>query len=92
VERGLSICSIMTTSHPDGVFKRELFVWGLDEKGTAAAEKFAEDAEERLGLVQWKDSSLDLEAESGWRRGWWQQKVEHSRKQVAPLLRASLAS
>jgi exopolyphosphatase len=92
VERGLSICSIMTTSHPDGVFKRELFVWGLDEKGTAAAEKFAEDAEERLGLVQWKDGSLDLEAESGWRRGWWQQKVEHSRKQVAPLLRTSLAS
>lgn len=91
-ERGLSICSIMTTSHPNGEFKRELFVWGLDEKGTAAAKKFAGEAEERLGLAQWKDGALDVDEESGWRRGWWQQRVEHSRKQVAPLLRTSLAS
>jgi exopolyphosphatase len=91
-ERGLSICSIMTTSHPGGEFKRELLVWGLDEKGTAAAKKFAEDAEERLSLAQWKDGSVDHDGESEWRRCWWQQKVESSRKQVAPLLRTSLAS
>jgi len=91
-ERRLSICSVMTTSHPNNVFKRELLVWALDKKATAAAKKFAADAEKRLGLAEWKNGSLDLDGEGEFRCCWWQHRVENSRKQVAPLLRTSLAS
>jgi exopolyphosphatase len=91
-ERGLSLFSIMTTSHPEGVFKRELLVWGLDGKGVEAAKRFAADVEGELGLIKWGEGSLDLDEKDEWRRCWWQNKVESSRKQVAPLLRTSLTS
>jgi exopolyphosphatase len=91
-QRKLSLFSIMTTSTPGGIFKRELLVWGLDGRGAKAAKKFAADAEEKLGLSEWQDGSLDNEGDSEWRRCWWQNKVENSRKQVAPLLRTSLTS
>jgi len=91
-ERKLSIVSIMTTSHNDGAFKRELLVWGLDGKGVDAAKAFVKDAQEKFGLEPWKGGELDEESDGEWRKSWWQKKVEHSRKQVAPLLRASLTS
>jgi exopolyphosphatase len=91
-QRKLSLFSIMTTSHPDSVFKRELMVWGLDGKGVEAAKTFAADAEKKLGLAEWQNGTLDVERDSEWRRCWWQKKVENSRKQVAPLLRTSLTS
>jgi exopolyphosphatase len=80
----------MTTSHPGGDFKRELLLWGLDSKGVEAAKKFAADGEKELGLEKWGDGELDMEGKNEWRRCWWQNKVESSRKQVAPLLRTSL--
>lgn len=88
-ERELSICSIMTTSNPDGKFKRELFVWGVDEEGVKAAKIFEEKCKQKLGLEQWRDGSLDSEDNAQWRRSWKQERVENSRKQVAPLLRAA---
>ena len=91
-KRGLSIVSVMTTSHKDGVFKRELLVWGLVGKGVESAKAFARDAQEKLTLAEWEGGQLDDEGEGEWRKCWYQMKVEHSRKQVAPLLRASLAS
>ncbi|TVY48126.1 Exopolyphosphatase, partial [Lachnellula cervina] len=87
--RELDVCSIMTTSHEEGVFRRELLVWALNEKGVAAAKKFESSSRERLGLKEWKEGRLDIDGEKGWRRCWWQQRVENSRKQVAPLLRAA---
>lgn len=89
-ERKLDICSIMTTSHPEGVFKRELLVWGMNEKGVEAAKKFESDSKEKLGLEMWKDGALDATYKDSWRRCWWQTEVNNSRKQVAPLLRASM--
>jgi exopolyphosphatase len=90
-ERNLSICSIMTTSHSDdGVFRRELFVWALNKKAVKAAKKFEAEAREKLGLIQWNDGSLDLDGDEQWRRCWWQERIENSRKQVAPLLRTSI--
>jgi exopolyphosphatase len=91
-QRNLSLFSIMTTSNPDSVFKRELMVWGLDGKGVEAAKTFSADAEKKLGLAEWQNGALDVERDSEWRRCWWQKKVENSRKQVAPLLRTSLTS
>lgn len=89
-ERDLSVCSIMTTANHEDKFKRELFVWALDKKGLEPAKKFETDAREKLGLEQWGDGSLDSD-DGGWRRCWWQERVENSRKQVAPLLRAAIA-
>jgi exopolyphosphatase len=87
-ERDLAIFSIMTTSKKDGVFQRELLVWGLDEKGAQIAERFGDGAKEKLGLEQWENGSIDFRDENQWRSCWWQRKVENSRKQVAPLLRS----
>lgn len=89
-ERELSIVSIMTTSHVDGVFRRELLVWALDAKGVKAAKRFEVDSREKLGLQKWGEGSLGLEDEKQWRRCWWQHRVDNSRKQVAPLLRSSI--
>jgi exopolyphosphatase len=91
-EQGLSLVAIMTTSHPGGDFKRELLLWGLDSKGVEAAKKFAAEGEKELRLEKWGDGELDMEVKNEWRRCWWQNKVESSRKQVAPLLRTSLTS
>jgi exopolyphosphatase len=91
-ERELDICSIMTTSNLEGVFRRELLVWALNEKGVKAGKKFEHDSREKLGLKPWKEGSLDMDDQKQWRKCWWQEKIENSRKQVAPLLRTAIAS
>ena len=88
-ERELSIVSLMTTSHLNGTFRRELLVWAIDEDGAKAMRKFEGDSRETLGLEKWGEGSLDLEG-GGFRRCWWQNKLDNSRKQVAPLLRTSI--
>jgi len=90
-ERGLSICSVMTTSHKNGIFRRELFVWAMNERGANASKKFEADSKESLGLQQWNAGSLDADENGQWRRCWWQGKIENSRKQVAPLMRATMS-
>ncbi|PBP23514.1 putative exopolyphosphatase [Diplocarpon rosae] len=91
-ERGLSICCVMTrASTDDGGFKRELLIWGLDEKGVEAVKKFEAQSAELLGLETWKNGSLDFHEEEQLRKCWVQNQIEHSRKQVAPLLRSSMA-
>jgi exopolyphosphatase len=88
--RELSLFSIMTTSHLEGVFKRELLLWATNEKAVGAAKKFEVNAKDELGLTPGADGAHDLGDESQWRRYWWQERVEYSRKQVAPLLRSAL--
>ncbi|TAQ91593.1 hypothetical protein B7494_g106 [Chlorociboria aeruginascens] len=90
-KRGLEICSIMTTSHPDGKFRRELLVWVMNEKGLEAARKFEKDSMDKLELKKWGEGGLDLDGEKQWRRCWWQNRLDNSRKQVAPLMTAAMA-
>jgi exopolyphosphatase len=89
-ERGVSILSLMTKSNVDGQFARELLVWARDEKGASAAKKFEKDSTETLGLKQWGEGSLDVDEKNNWQRCWWQERVENSRKQVAPLMRNAI--
>lgn len=89
-ERGLEICSIMTTSHPDGIFRRELFVWVMSEKGIQAVKRFEAESGEELGLAQWQEGRLDLDGEKQFRRCWQQKNLGHSRKHVAPHLRRAV--
>jgi exopolyphosphatase len=90
-ERELALFSIMTISTPEGVFKRELLLWATNEKAVGAAKKFEENAKERLGLVTGAGGAHDFGDENQLRRYWLQERVEQSRKQVAPLLRNALA-
>lgn len=93
-EKKLDICAVMTTSHKDGVFKRELLVWALGEKGVECLKRFKRDGGEKLGLRVWGEGLLDLnrngDGEKEMRNCWWQERIENSRKQVAPLLRQSM--
>lgn len=85
-ERHLSIGCLMTRSSKG----RELLIWGLDQKGVDAATKFEEHSKEKLGLTTWKSGILDRVATGAWRKCWTQQRVENSRKQVAPMLRDAM--
>jgi exopolyphosphatase len=84
-ERELDVGAIMTTSHPEGEFRRHLLVWGLTDEGSKAVERFRKDGE-KLQLEKWKDGALDGENRFAWR----QYNLASSRKQVAPLLREAL--
>lgn len=89
-ERDLSMCSIMTTYHLNGNFRRELFVMAVDAKGSKVARDFQRDYTETLGLETWNEGILDSDIAHEWRCCWWQQNVSHSRKQVAPLMRTAM--
>lgn len=92
--RALDMYSVMTTSTSEqGGFQRELVVWAFNAKAVAAAQAFATQSAEELGLEAWQGDSRVAEGEPGqgqWRRVWWQRQAQHSRKRVAPLLRAAL--
>lgn len=95
-ERNLQIHGIMTTStSASGDFQRELLVWSFTPEAKQAAQEFSENAAQELGLEDWHSSdgpSLDdVESDEKWRKAWWQRKVQHSRKRVAPLLRQAMS-
>ncbi|RPB12469.1 DHH phosphoesterase [Morchella conica CCBAS932] len=88
-ERGLDVVSVMTTTGRGGDFRRELFVWVLNEGAEGCLEAFVRMAEEAgLGLSVWGGGALD--GDNGRRRAWCQKNLKASRKQVAPLLRESI--
>ncbi|OTA96125.1 hypothetical protein M434DRAFT_393208 [Hypoxylon sp. CO27-5] len=92
-QKGLDVVTILTTSKDGGEFRRELLVWARSRPEVVkAVKKFAEGGgKEKLGLGAWGDGKLDMEdGEGSWRRCWTQAKLEHSRKQIAPMLRDAL--
>ncbi|KAG6006689.1 hypothetical protein E4U21_006764 [Claviceps maximensis] len=86
-ERKLDVTGVMTTSHPGGKFHRQLLVWGLNDRGRKAVQKFRDLAADKLRLEPWRGGSLDGRDE---RFAWAQLELTASRKQVAPLLREAL--
>lgn len=91
-DKNLDIATIMTSSSKDeGVFKRNLLVWGLNEKAAKAVERFFETQKETLGLEPFQDGKLDHKAGSGEvRYCWYQHQTKNSRKQLAPMLRSAM--
>jgi exopolyphosphatase len=94
-ERDLDLFTLMTTStSPADEFQREILLWAFNERGVSAAEKFAANSSDELGLEDWHDMPNLSDAtcsEGQWRKVWWQRQVQHSRKRVAPLLRDAMA-
>ncbi|KAK4169681.1 exopolyphosphatase-like protein [Cladorrhinum sp. PSN259] len=94
-EQRLDIAAVMTVSKPDGVFTRELLVWGLNEKAVGVVKQFVKESGEDLKLSRWKEGQMDLQTEEQkkekeWRACWKQDNARHSRKQVAPMLREAM--
>ncbi|KAK5020270.1 hypothetical protein BJ546DRAFT_40283 [Cryomyces antarcticus] len=95
-DRSLDLYTIMTTyTSADDEFQRELFVWALTSKAVSAAKRFVNAASGELGLEDWCEARSveklsSSEGDKEFRKVWRQGNVEHSRKQVAPLLRHAL--
>jgi exopolyphosphatase len=94
-DRELDLYTLMTTStSAEGQFQREILLWAFNDRGIAAAETFATNAAEELGLEDWHGSGSVADASRDnkqWRKVWWQRQVQHSRKRVAPLIREAMA-
>lgn len=91
-EKDLGLMAVLTTSSPDGEFKREMLVWAQSEKAVQAAQSFEKRCSEQLGLGPWNNGSLDVDEKDIWRRCWSQANIKNSRKQIAPLLREALGA
>ncbi|KAL1861540.1 Exopolyphosphatase [Diaporthe australafricana] len=92
-DKGLDIATMMTSSaKDDGVFKRNLLVWALNERAVAAVHRFVEAQKETLGLEPFHHA--DLSGGDGRREVrycWNQHQTGNSRKQLAPMLRSAMA-
>ncbi|EJT72213.1 hypothetical protein GGTG_09080 [Gaeumannomyces tritici R3-111a-1] len=104
-ERGLDLVGIMTVRpEANHQISRELMVWAFNERAVAVARSFAAGWGEDLQLERWGQGELDSAASastlgsnaaddtraSEWRMCWHQKNHEHSRKQVAPMLREAM--
>ncbi|KAK0721709.1 hypothetical protein B0T26DRAFT_673500 [Lasiosphaeria miniovina] len=93
-EQQLDLASVMTSWHPTGgAFTREILLWALTEPAARVAQAFADKNRDALGLETWGCGALDADADADageWRACWTQRRIEHSRKQVAPMLREAM--
>ncbi|KAM0723987.1 hypothetical protein Q7P37_000978 [Cladosporium fusiforme] len=92
-ERNLDVFAIMTAfTDSSGSFARELLLLTLnDGPATEAAKRFAAHASAELNLVEMQETGANSsEVGVAWTAAWKQEKLEASRKQVAPLLREAL--
>jgi exopolyphosphatase len=89
-DKNLDIVAVMTAFKEDGRFQRELLIWALDKRAANVIRRFVEQEKERLGLESWQNGKLDDTQTDRYRRVWTQQKLENSRKQVAPMLREAM--
>jgi len=90
-ERSLDIVAIMTrdsTGQEDADFTRDLFIWGVTDKAKNITSRLLDLEKENaeLGLEKW-DGEDEFHIESHDRHAWRQNRIEKSRKQVAPYLR-----
>ncbi|KAH8885518.1 DHH phosphoesterase [Thozetella sp. PMI_491] len=88
-EQKLDIMGVMTLSHPNGVFTRQLFVWGLTPQSVAAVKEFSNKNQDKLELKPWGDGALDADEDATWRKCWTNSQG-CSRKQIAPMLREAM--
>lgn len=91
-DKNLDLFAIMTNStSASGDFRRELFLLASDAASVQTAIRFGTDTQVELGLADWHGAiHLDSTEDIKWCKVWRQQNVQHSRKRVAPLLRAAV--
>ena len=89
-QRHLDLYATMTAfSDESKEFRRELFLRSTNPSSDSIAEKFERHAKDELGLTVWEGGKL-TERSGDWQQAWRQVQTQHSRKQVAPLLRVAM--
>ena len=88
-EQALDVVGVMTLSHPNGVFTRQLLVWATGPESIPAVRQFVSRNKEKLELKPWGNGKLDLDQPQEWRQCWTNSQG-CSRKQIAPLLREAM--
>jgi exopolyphosphatase len=90
-EKTLDLAAVLTTSHPDGKFARDLLIWAFGDKGVETAKAFVAKYEDKLELQPWEGGKLDdTDDQKKWRMCWKQGNLAASRKQIAPMLREAM--
>ncbi|KAK6498709.1 Exopolyphosphatase [Arthrobotrys musiformis] len=87
-DRGLDIAIVMTTDNSKG-FRRDLLIWGANERTRGFAQSFEDSANEKFRLERWpkEEDEVTVNAEIEGMKAWTQASLDLSRKQVAPVLR-----
>lgn len=88
-EQALDVVGVMTLSHPNGVFTRQLLVWATGPASISAVRQFVGRNKEKLELQPWGSGKFDLDQPQEWRQCWTNSQG-CSRKQIAPLLREAM--
>ena len=89
-QRELDLYAAVTAFSDDNrEFRRELFLRSVNPTCNSVAEKFERDATDELGLMIWEGAKLE-EVSREWQKAWRQGRTQHSRKQIAPLLREAM--
>ncbi|KAF3912881.1 Exopolyphosphatase [Arthrobotrys entomopaga] len=91
-EKGVDVAVVMTTdSDSKSGFRRDLLIWGLNDRTKSFAQQFEESAKDKFELGRWPDEEDGMdegveEVVEGM-KAWTQSSLDLSRKQVAPVLR-----
>lgn len=87
-DRGLDIAIVMTTDNSRG-FRRDLLIWGANDRTKGFAQSFEDSANEKFRLERWPKEGDEVTASIAIEgmKAWTQASLDLSRKQVAPVLR-----
>ncbi|EGX52668.1 hypothetical protein AOL_s00007g451 [Orbilia oligospora ATCC 24927] len=87
-DRGLDIAIVMTTDNSKG-FRRDLLIWGANDRTKGFAQSFEDSVNEKFRLERWPNEEDGVTASIAIEgmKAWTQASLDLSRKQVAPVLR-----
>ncbi|KAF3926645.1 Exopolyphosphatase [Orbilia brochopaga] len=87
--RKVDVAVVMTTDNSGGGFRRDLLIWGTNDKTAGFAQKFEEAGKGKFQLDKWpaEQDELNEDITQANMKAWTQASLELSRKQVAPALR-----
>ncbi|KAK6347124.1 Exopolyphosphatase [Orbilia brochopaga] len=87
--RKLDVAVVMTTDNSGGGFRRDLLIWGVNDRTAGFAQKFEEAGKEKFKLEKWPTEQDEINESIAHVdiKAWTQASLDLSRKQVAPALR-----
>ncbi|EPS37697.1 hypothetical protein H072_8578 [Dactylellina haptotyla CBS 200.50] len=88
-DKQVDVAVVMTTDSSISGFRRDLLIWGVNDRTRSFADQFEKNMNEKFKLEQWPNAEDEL-AENFQHDGmkaWTQASLDLSRKQVAPVLR-----
>ncbi|KAF3927230.1 Exopolyphosphatase [Dactylellina cionopaga] len=88
-EKKLDVAVVMTSDTSNGGFRRDLLIYGLNERTKPLTQRFEESMNEKFKLEAWPNEADEMTEgfEEDGMKAWTQAELDLSRKQVAPVLR-----